>query len=82
MSDPNHVWNDGSPIRIRKRPCGCCITKKTIILCRRGQDLKKSADSRYGLYQAEKGRAIDAKIIKAHLDCFEIHRDAYLKHLE
>ena len=81
MNDPHHIWNDGTAIRTRKRPCGCYVTAKTLILCKRAQDLKKSVDSCYKLWQSQKDTPIDTAIIRALFDNFEIHRKAYRGHV-
>lgn len=81
MNDPNHTWNKGPVIRTKKQSCGCHITAKKFELCIRGKNIKKSADSWYGLWQAQKDTPVDATIIRAHLVSFEIHKKAYLKHL-
>ena len=82
VKDPNHQWNDGETIFAPLQVCGCQITQELFSLCRRGRDLKKSADGWYNLYQSQKDTPVDATIIRAHLTNFETHRKAYLKHLE
>jgi hypothetical protein len=81
MTDPNHAWNSGAPIRSRKQSCGCHVTARKFELCTRGKDLKKSADGWYKIWQAQKDMEIDPKIVSAHLADFEVHRDGYLKHI-
>jgi len=81
LNDQHHTWNDGPAIRTRKRPCGCYITKRTFILCKRGQDLKKSVDGCYGLWQSHKDKPVDKAIIRALFDNFGIHKNAYRGHV-
>ena len=81
MNDPNHSWNDDAPIIAPLQVCGCQITQELFNLCRRGRDLKKSADGWHNLYNAQKDTPVDATIIRSHLTNFEIHRKAYLRHL-
>jgi len=82
MTDTNHIWNDGTPIRAKKQRCGCHITTRKFVLCQRGRDLKKAADENYKLWQSEKDKAIDIVIKRSHLANVDIHKKAYLKHLE
>ena len=82
MNDPNHVWNDVMPILAPLQVCGCFINHDEFNLCRRGRDLKKSADGWHSLYQLQKNTPVDATIIRAHLTNFETHRKAYLNHLK
>ena len=82
MKDPNHSWNDGDAIHTEKQQCGCHITQEIFSLCRRGRDIKKSADSWHNLYQSQKDTPVDAASIRAHLSSFETHRNAYMTHLE
>ena len=82
MKDPNHAWNDSDVIHSKQQQCGCHITQEIFNLCVRGKDIKKSADSWHHLYNTQKDTPIDAAIIRAHLHSFEIHRKAYIKHLE
>ena len=80
--DINHAWNDGRVIRTKKQQCGCHITAKKFTLCIRGEDCKGAADGWYKLWQAQKDTPIDPVIIRSHFRNFEIHRNAYIKHLE
>lgn len=81
MSDPNHTWNTGKSIRVKKQVCGCHITAKKFELCTWGKDLKKSADSWYKAYcSAGKPRGtFDYQT--AYRGSFETHKRAYLKHI-
>lgn len=81
MTDPNHTWNTGKPIRTKKQSCGCHITAKQFKLCTWGQDLKKSTDDWYKFSLSEKEPRGTFDYKAAHLGNFETHRRAYLKHL-
>ena len=81
MRDPNHVWNDGNPIRTEKQACSCHINDTIFTLCSWGQDIKKTADGYYKLYMNEDEPRGTFDYKAAHWGSFVIHRDAYLKHI-
>ena len=81
MSDPNHMWNDGDPITSELQICGCHITADIFVLCQRGRDLKKAADSWYNLQEREKDSAVDPAIKRTFTGNFQLHKRCYLKHL-
>lgn len=78
--DPHHTWNTGKPLR-SKQLCGCHITSKAFDLCTRGKDLKKAADEKYKLWRANDATEVDATVKRSTHENFELHRDAYLRHL-